>query len=114
MTWGSRNSKYNAKKTACSDGTVCDSKREAARWEQLLILARIGDIRDLKRQVEFELIPDMKHFKMRGSKYRADFVYVDAETGLRRVEDAKGVRTKDYVLKRKLMAWKYGIVVEEV
>jgi len=108
-----RNGKYNAKKTECSDGTICDSKREAARYEQLLILQRIGDIRDLQRQVSFELVPDMKHFKIRGTTYRADFTYVDLD-GIRHVEDAKGMKTPEYKIKRKLMAWKYGILVEEV
>ena len=42
----------------------------------------------------------------------ADFVYVrDGQTV---VEDAKGVRTKDYIIKRKLMLWLHGIRVQEV
>lgn len=45
--------------------------------------------------------------------YIADFVYIDKH-GNTVVEDTKGVRTKDYVIKRKLMLWRHGIKVQEV
>lgn len=50
----------------------------------------------------------------RACTYVADFVYVDCATGETVVEDAKGVRTKEYVIKRKLMLWVHGIQVKEV
>ena len=50
----------------------------------------------------------------RAVSYVADFVYVDCATGETVVEDAKGVRTKEYVIKRKLMLWVHGIRVKEV
>lgn len=46
-------------------------------------------------------------------KYVADFVYKD-ENGEEVVEDVKGMRTKEYIIKRKLMLWQYGIQVREV
>ena len=46
--------------------------------------------------------------------YIADFVYKDEETGRTVVEDAKGVKTKDYIIKRKLMLWLHGIRIAEV
>jgi hypothetical protein len=49
----------------------------------------------------------------RPTEYRADFVYID-EDGWLVVEDAKGVRTPDYIIKRKLMLWLYGIKIREV
>jgi hypothetical protein len=49
----------------------------------------------------------------RNVEYRADFVYFDEQDRLV-VEDAKGVRTKDYIIKRKLMLWLYGIRIREV
>lgn len=46
--------------------------------------------------------------------YVADFVYHDAHTGELIVEDTKGVRTKDYIIKRKLMLKEYGIKIKEI
>ena len=45
-------------------------------------------------------------------KYVADFMY--EENGQQVIEDAKGVRTKEYILKRKLMLYRYGIRIREV
>ena len=45
--------------------------------------------------------------------YMADFVYVD-KNGQKVIEDTKGVRTKDYIIKRKLMLFRYGIKIKEV
>ncbi len=47
-------------------------------------------------------------------KYIADFVYTDNETGHTVVEDTKGMRTKDYIIKRKLMLYLHGIRIKEV
>lgn len=44
--------------------------------------------------------------------YIADFVY--AENGKIVVEDTKGVRTPEYIVKRKLMLYLYGIKIKEV
>lgn len=44
--------------------------------------------------------------------YIADFVY--HEDGMQVVEDTKGVRTADYIIKRKLMLWVHGIRIKEV
>lgn len=51
---------------------------------------------------------------LRGSYYKADFVYLDIATGKTVVEDAKGLKTDVYQLKKKLMADKYGILIREV
>lgn len=97
------------------DGQVFDSVHEAQRYQELLLLLRAGAITDLQRQVPFELIPTQRHNNKvieRPVKYVADFVYM--ENGERIVEDAKGVRTKEYVIKRKLMLQRYGIQIREV
>ena len=52
--------KYGNRKTRTSDGILHDSRKEALRWQQLLLLERAGEITDLKRQVEFLLIPDQR------------------------------------------------------
>ena len=107
-------SKYHAKKTTV-DGITFDSAREAKRWQELKLLERAGAIRDLRRQVRYELIPafdvDGKHY--RPATYIADFVYTDAKTGKEIVEDVKGVRTPIYRLKAKLFAAKYGVSILE-
>lgn len=108
-------SKYRAKKTEV-DGIVFDSKKEAKRYQELKLFERAGVISDLQRQVKFELIPSQKidgKVAERACSYVADFVYKDKE-GNTIVEDTKGVKTKDYIIKRKLMLWIHGIRIKEV
>ena len=102
--------KYNNTKIRV-DGRLFDSKAEAARWQELQLLERAGEITELECQVEYELIPKQKG--ERAVKYIADFRYVDHE-GKTVVEDTKGVRTPVYILKRKLMLRVHGIRVREV
>lgn len=99
-----------------SDGILHDSRKEAVRWMELNMMLRAGEISDLKRQVEFVLIPEQRvegKLVERKCSYLADFVYHD-KSGEKVVEDAKGVRTKDYIIKRKLMLFVHGIRVKEV
>ena len=107
-------SKYRNKKWEL-DGQTFDSQHEARRYQELRYLLRAGIISNLQRQVPYELIPSQKRdgkVVERPVKYIADFVYT--ENGEEVVEDAKGVRTKEYIIKRKLMLWQYGIRVKEV
>lgn len=103
--------KYHAKKTEL-DGIRFDSRKEAARYSELKLLERAGEIRDLQLQVPFELIP--KQEGERACTYVADFVYHMTDTGKMVVEDAKGMRTDAYKIKRKLMMWRHGIRIREV
>lgn len=124
-------SKYYNIKTRASDGTVLDSVKEARRYEQLLILQRAGKITELQRQVRYELIPaqyetyeryaesgkrlkDGHRLVERKVEYVADFVYTNVETGENIVEDTKGMKTKDYIIKRKLMYAVHGIRIKEI
>ena len=110
-------SKYNASKTTNYYGTF-DSKKEAKRWSELCLLEKCGKIKNLQRQVPYELIPrqyiDGKQVE-RKCEYVADFVY--EENGKTVVEDVKGyTRGQAYalfVVKRKLMLYRYGIRVKE-
>lgn len=118
-------SKYGAKKTVVG-GVEFDSKKEARRYQELLLLERAGAISELQRQVEFELIPVQREpdtVGIRGGirkgrviehkcSYVADFVY--KENGKKVVEDTKGFKTKDYIIKRKLMLSVYGIRIKEI
>lgn len=126
--------KYYSKKIS-ADGMIFDSKKEFKRWNELRMLEKSGRIRDLKRQVKFVLIPAQREPDTRGPKggikpgrllerevaYIADFTYVEnlpfadeANTGVLVVEDTKGMRTREYILKRKLMLYIHGIRIREV
>lgn len=117
-------------KTVFVDGLPFDSKKEAARYRELSLLERAGEISDLKTQVPFELIPTAYETYERYGKngkrlkdgrrciekavvYKADFVYKD-KYGNEVVEDTKGYKTKDYIIKRKLMLDRYGIRIREL
>lgn len=123
--------KYNAKKVSYN-GIVFDSKKEMQRYAELLLLERAGKISDLELQKVFELIPaqyetsaevitrgknkgELKRGKCieKAVTYKADFTYID-ENGYTVVEDTKGFKTKDYIIKRKLMLYQYGIKIVEV
>jgi hypothetical protein len=103
--------KYGAKKIKDpATGYVFDSKKEYHRWCELRLLERAGKIKDLCRQVSYELIP--KQDGERACTYVADFLYF-GEDGKLVVEDAKGVRTDAYRIKKKLMLWIHGIKIKE-
>ena len=108
--------KYNARRTTF-EGIEFDSAREARRYAELKLLEKAGEIRNLQLQVEFELVPTQRDEKgelvEQKVKYIADFVYFGKD-GRVVVEDAKGYTTKDFIIKRKLMLYKYGIRIREV
>lgn len=88
------------------DGLKFDSKAEANRWQVLKMLEKIGDIRDLRRQVRFDLIGDGKDAE---SYYLADFTYRGNATNVLVVEDVKGAPpTAVFKLKAKLFKARYG------
>lgn len=118
MAWG-RRSKYNATKII-ADGERFDSKDEYRRWQELKLLEQVGEISDLERQKMYVLIPVQKDPKTgkiieHAVKYIADFVYVENEKIV--VEDVKSPATKvkpEYVIKRKLMLYLYGVRIREI
>ncbi len=117
-------SKYHAKHTTLN-GEKFDSKKDANRGSELQLLQHGGAIRNLQRQVSFELIPTIREPDTTGPRggrypgkvieypvrYVADFVY--ERDGKTIVEDTKGVKTPDYIIKRKLMLWRHGIRILE-
>lgn len=118
--------KYGSKKVIF-DGISFDSKKEAHRYCELKLLLRAGKISNLELQKPFELIPAQREPSTmtktgkeklgrvieQSVKYIADFVYID-DSGKTVVEDTKGVKTKDYIIKRKLMLYVYGIRIKEI
>ena len=121
------NNKYRAKKTEV-DGLIFDSAREARRYRELTLLERAGEICDLQRQVKYILIPTQREPDTIGKRggvhkgkliekevaYYADFVYINKKTGETVVEDAKGMKTQEYSIKRKLMLWVHGVRIQEI
>ena len=126
-----RKNKYGAKKiTDPATGYVFDSKREYRRWQELRFMEKNGQLLGLQRQVKYVLIPAQyeryERFSDKTGKrlkdgirclekevsYVADFVY--EQSGKTIVEDTKGFRTADYIIKRKLMLQVHGIRIQEV
>ena len=125
-----KTNKYNAKKVSV-DGIEFDSKKEAKRYQELLLLQKAGEIYMLERQKVYELLPAQREpdtvgkrggvikgkLLERAVEYVADFVYTD-KNGKTVVEDVKGFREGGayavFVLKRKLMLYRYGIKIIEV
>lgn len=102
--------KYSAEKSG-----GYDSKKEYRRANELKLMERAGIISNLREQVKYVLIPAQRDtagkLLERECSYYADFVY--DKDGVTVVEDTKGVRTKEYVIKRKLMLHLYGISITE-
>lgn len=117
--------KYRSKKVTV-DGICFDSKKEANRYCELKMLEKAGEICNLQRQVKYVLIPAQREPDTVGARggvkkgklierecaYMADFVY--EENGETVVEDTKGFRTTEYVIKRKLMLKVHGIRIREI
>ena len=122
-----KSNKYGNRKIAF-DGQTFDSKKEMRHYTELLLLEKAGKIKDLQRQVKFQLIPAQREPDIVGPKggkkpgklierevsYVADFVYTDLQTGQTVVVDTKGFRTKEYTIKRKMMLYFHGIRIKEV
>ena len=123
-------SKYGAKKQTItnSDGSVItfDSKKEMQRFIELRYMEQAGLISDLQRQVKFVLIPAQREPDTVGKRggiikgrliehecaYIADFTY--RQDGELVIEDAKGMRTPEYIIKRKMMLYFHKIRIKEV
>lgn len=97
------------------DGVRFDSKREARRYQELVLLGKGYKISRLERQVVYELAPSVtlagEARKKAALRYVADFRYFDAEKGHFVVEDAKGRETPVSRIKRHLMKSVHGIDV---
>lgn len=118
--------KYHANAVTI-DGIKFPSGKEAERWLFLREAEKRGEISGLQRQVKFELLPsfykeEIVHLKTKDKikrrlfqnpvSYIADFVY--QKDGQTVVEDTKGFRTKEYVIKKKMMYALKGIEIQEI
>ena len=98
---------------------VFDSQKEARRYDELIVLLRAGQIRELKLQPQFTLQESYitaEGNRVRAIRYVADFAYVWTDTGEDVVEDvkSKATETRVYKVKKKLMQEKFGISVKEI
>ena len=81
------------------------------------IQEKAGEISNLRIQVPYVLFPSTKAPSgktYRPCRYIADFVYVDNATGETVVADAKGMKTKEYAVKKKWLLKDWGIEIKEV
>ena len=123
-------SKYHSQKVKTPDGEIFDSRKEYRRFSDLILLQKAGEIRGLQRQIPFLLVPEHREPDTTGPRggvkpgrilerkveYFADFVYEERQpdgTWKQVVEDCKGMRTADYIIKRKLMLHVHGIRLKE-
>ena len=105
-----KQSKYRARPVTIN-GEFFASVKEASRWQELLLLQQAGKISGLRRQVVFRL------HALGGQEvtsYRADAVYTEELSGEYIVEDAKGVKTDMYSLKKKWLLAEYDLAIKEV
>lgn len=100
--------KYRSRKTVV-DGITFDSKKEADYYIELKLRQRAGEIASFELQPAFILQEGFRTKngkKEREIRYKADFrvVYPD---GREEIVDTKGYRTKEYLLKRKMLLFRY-------
>lgn len=95
-----------------------DSKKEAERFDELMLLMKAEKISELKLQADFTLqeaytLPNGN--RVRAIRYKADFTYRDANGNLV-VEDVKSraTKTRVYGIKKKLMLEKFGVEIREI
>lgn len=119
--------KYGNRKLKFGENTF-DSMKEYYRYLDLLQMEKEGKIKELQRQVKYLLIPAQREPSTIGARggikkgkllereiaYYADFVYRLADTDTLVVEDTKGVKTTEYILKRKMMLFFHGIRIKEI
>lgn len=97
-------SKYKAKKTSI-DGHSFDSIKEANYYEELKLLLKAGEIKGFCIQPTFILAPNLK--------YKADFIVFNND-GTSEIIDVKGMKTKEYIVKKKVFEDKFNLKIREV
>jgi hypothetical protein len=97
------------------DGMTFDSKKEAARWQELQLMEKAGVIADLQPQPQYELhtvTPTGERAKV--GIYKPDFRYTEA--GQTRIEDVKAnvTKTEAYRLRKRIFEAEYGLAIVEI
>lgn len=115
-----RRSKFGAVPTVV-DGIRFHSAKEARRYQELKLLERAGEIRDLELQPRFRLSVQANQELTLGAMtdvgaYVGDFRYLEVRAGRlwKVVEDVKGFKTPLYKWKKKHAELQYRIQIREV
>lgn len=110
-----KHQKFSNKVIDTADGRF-DSQAEHRHWEHLKLLQRAKRIKNLERQVTFELAPavTINGRKRPPLRYVADMVYFDMDLRRKVVADVKGAMTPEYRIKRHLMMSVHGIEIQEI
>lgn len=110
--------KYHAQKDNRGE-LKFDSKKEARRYDELMLRLMANEIKDLKLQRQYTLqesyiTPD--GIRVRAIRYVADFTYFDLKLNREVVEDTKSraTATPVYKMKKKMMLERLGIEIVEV
>ena len=115
---GRKPNKYHARKTTVY-GRTFDSKREAEWYMMLREKQRLGKIKHIECQPTYTLLEGFRDNQGKQQKpitYTPDFM-VEYDDGRREVIEVKGVRTRDYLLRKKLFLYamrKKDIIFREV
>ena len=114
------------------NGIRFDSRKEARRYDELMLMLHAGQIRDLKLQPQFtlqEAYTTTEGKRVRAIRYVADFSYsamppywknyaeqCPDDAWYQVVEDvkSKATKTREYQMKKKLLQERFGITVTEV
>lgn len=105
-----KRNKYRARKTEV-DGITFDSALEAKYYANLKLLEKAGAVYGVELQKRYALVgPDGSLI----TTYIADFVFWDQRAKHLRIVDVKGVKTREFVIKKKLMKSLLGLDVEVV
>ena len=102
-------SKYRNRKTEYK-GIQFDSQKEENRYRELELRERAGEIRNIELQPRYDIAVNGQKI----CKYFGDFRYEEVATGEVITEDVKGFRTKDYIIKKKLVKAIYNVEIREV
>lgn len=103
-----KTSKYRNKKVVV-DGQTFDSEAEYRRWKELKLREQAGEISHLERQPRFNFVIGGRPVLSRSKRYpngrqvywKGDFAYFDGKHRI--VEDVKGHRTKEFILKKAIV-----------
>ena len=99
-----KKTKYCSNKTSI-DGHTFDSKKEAEYYCELKYRLQAKEINGFCLQPTFMLAP--------GLKYKADFVVFNSDNTYD-VIDVKGLKTKEYIAKKKVFEDKYNMKIKEI
>ena len=114
MTLRLKPHKYGARRTVV-EGITFHSKAEALRYQELRLLEKAGEIRELELQPAYPiLVKDRSGRAVLITVYLADFRYREGRDGVLRVEDVKGMISPIYKIKKKLVETLYGIEIREI